>query len=576
MERRMHPRQVVFTNRAQCRDCYRCLRACPVKAIRMHDNQAFVVADRCIACGTCIRECPQGAKTYRNDVEHAVRLMKAGGWLAASLAPAFAAAWPDWERRRVASALRSLGFSYVAETAVGAYFVARKTVEDASAHGGRPNICTACPAVVQYVEQYVPDMVDTLVPCVSPMIAHARHIKAKRPDAKVVFIGPCVAKKSEMERLDSDGAVDCVLTFAELDEWFKREGIDPAKLEESGFDEEPAGASRFFPVPGGLARTGAMSTDLLDLDVAAVSGVEEITHILQSVREHPRGLLIEPLFCLQGCVTGPGMPHEANAYTGRAEVLEYARRRRPSPSAEIVDAPAPGARLSAAFAARPIEEAPLSDAEIATELERTGKARPEDHLNCGACGYPTCRDKAVANLRGMAEPEMCVPYMRRLAEQRSDRIIETSPNGIVILDEHLNILNMNPAFQRMFMCSGAVLGKRISYLMDPAPFEKLASGEAKRVETTNRHDSYSLVCHELMYALEEEKQYVGIFVNVTKSHDDEEKLRRLRSDTVMQAQELLEHQLAMAQQMARFLGESTAQGEALVRNLMRVAGAREE
>jgi PAS domain S-box-containing protein len=176
----------------------------------------------------------------------------------------------------------------------------------------------------------------------------------------------------------------------------------------------------------------------------------------------------------------------------------------------------------------------------------------------------------------MAEPEMCVPYMRWLAEQRSDRIIETSPNGIVILDEHLNIINMNPAFQRMFMCSSAVLGKRISYLMDPVPFEKLASGESERVELITRHDSYSLVCHELMYELKEEKQFVGIFVNVTKSHDDEDKLRRLRNDTVMQAQELLTHQLAMAQQMAKFLGESTAQGESLVRNLMHVAGAREE
>jgi uncharacterized Fe-S cluster-containing protein len=198
-------------------------------------------------------------------------------------------------------------------------------------------------------------------------------------------------------------------------------------------------------------------------------------------------------------------------------------------------------------------------------------------LNCGSCGYATCHDKAIAVLQGLAEPEMCIPYMRRLAEQRTDKICETSPNGIVMLDERLNILSMNPAFRKFFSCSNAVAGRRISYLMDPEPFERLASSDEPLVVVTVRHEKYNLVCHEILYKLPEEKQYVGIFVNITSSLANEEKLKELRSQTARQARELMEHQILMAQKMAQFLGESTARGEELVRNmLMLVADPKSE
>jgi len=209
-------------------------------------------------------------------------------------------------------------------------------------------------------------------------------------------------------------------------------------------------------------------------------------------------------------------------------------------------------------------------------LAMTGKLSPEDELNCGACGYASCRDKAVAVIRGMAEPEMCIPYMRRLAEQRTDRIIETSPNGIVIVDDRLNIISMNPAFRRYFMCTEAILGKRISYLMDPDPFERVVSGAEKIVETVARHDRYHIICHQIIYSLAEENQYVGIFVNITRSQADREKLDQLRAQTIAQAQELLEHQIDMAQRIGQFLGESSAQGEKLVENLMNMARSEQQ
>ncbi len=560
--------QVVYTNKAHCRDCYRCLRVCPVKAIRMKDGQAYVVKELCISCGTCIRECPQGAKAFRNDLEKAIRLIESGGSVAVSIAPSFAAIFSDWEQKRLASALRKLGFSHVAETAIGAYHVAHMTGKLVSSKTDQTHICTACPAIVSYIERYLPDHVDTLVPVASPMIAHARHIKAKLgQDAKVVFVGPCVAKKSEAEWPQNRGIVDCVLTFPELLEWFEREDLSLAACEESGFDEEPEGAARFFPLVGGSVRTSNLDTDLLASGVVSASGFAEVSELLANI-SNARPMVIEPLFCTQGCVNGPAMPVRTNVFERRRHVLDYAGTN--TGREPIADYTESG--LSRRFRAKPMEETEIDEETIREVLEKTGKASPENQLNCGACGYPTCRDKAIAVIRGMAELEMCIPYMKRLAERRTDKIIETSPNGIVILDERLNIISMNPAFRNFFMCSEAVSGRPISYLMDPDPFERLASGKEELIEAVVRHTRGNLLCHQIHYALSEEKQYVGIFVNITKSRAEKEKLDTLRAQTVTQAKELLEHQINMAQTIAKFLGESTARGEDLLERLMTIAG----
>jgi uncharacterized Fe-S cluster-containing protein len=417
--------------------------------------------------------------------------------------------------------------------------------------------------------------VNLLTPVCSPMIAPARHIKQELgATTRVIFIGPCVAKKAEAERPQNAGAVDCALTFTELVQWLEAEGIALDRCEESDFDEQPQGDARFFPIEGGSLRTADLNADLLAMDNLSVSGFDNVREAFDEAADGDRHALIEPLFCPHGCVGGPGINLERNLYERRGEVLNYASEHAGAPAG----AQAADMELAAEFGPRAVEsEHPVTEEEIRRVLAQTGKATPEDELNCGACGYPTCRDKAVAVLRGMAEVEMCLPYMRRVAEQRTDKIIETSPNGIVILDEHLNIIHMNPAFRRMFMCTEAVLGKRISYLMDPDPFERVASGSEQVAEATVRHDRYGIVCHQLMYSLPEDNQHVGIFVNITKSQADQEKLDKLRAQTVAQAQELLEHQITMAQQISRFLGESAAQGERLVENLMSMAseGTRE-
>jgi len=210
----------------------------------------------------------------------------------------------------------------------------------------------------------------------------------------------------------------------------------------------------------------------------------------------------------------------------------------------------------------------VSESQIREVYEKTGKTLPEDQLNCSSCGYPSCRDLAIAIVEGLATPEMCLPFFRKTAEQRIDRVIETSPNGIVTLDEHLNIINMNPAFRQFFRCSNAVCGRPISYLMDPEPWERLLAEPDKKVEIVENHESYNLVCHEVLYTLPAEKQFVGIFMNITTLQKNETQLDQLRQQTVTQARELLEQQVRMAETIASCLGENTARAESLLEILM--------
>ena len=567
-----HINQIVFTLTARCRDCYRCLRNCPVKAIRMQKGQAYVDEKRCIACGTCIRQCPQQAKTFRHDIDVAQRLINSGPIAAASIAPSFAAVFNKWERARLPAALRALGFKYVGQTSQGAFQISDCARSIAEQDKSKTYIATACPALVNYIEKYQAELVDNLLPVVSPMAAHGRMLKEKLgKDASVVFIGPCVAKKSEIMRKDVQDAVDCVLTFSELMLWFNQKNIHLSNCEESSFDESPVHCAQLYPLPGGMIKTAGLIEDGLDLKLVRVDGIDNVRALFNDVEGESSYTLVEPLFCSQGCINGPGIDTAKNLFERRKNIIEYDNEVDMSqPAPEVKD----GQFFTAAFAAQQVTSDVTEEA-IQQVLEKTGKSDPQQQLNCGACGYDSCREKAVAVVLGMAEADMCIPYMRRLAERRTDQIVTTTPNGVLILDEDLTILSVNPAFKRFFSCTDTVLGRHISYLMDPAPFEKLVSGVTDTMDITITHRHYNLMTRELLYILKEERQIVGIFINITSQREHETKLKEIRSQTIAQADELLEHQIKMAQTIAQFLGESTARGEELVRKLMTLSESNE-
>lgn len=559
-------RQIVFTLTARCRDCYRCLRNCPVKAIRMQDGQAYVDEARCIACGTCIRECPQQAKTFRYDINIAQKLIESGAFVAATIAPSFASIFSGWQRMRLPSALRALGFRYVGQTSHGAYQVSAHAYKVIEKDGTRPYIATACPALVNYVEKYHQELVDNMLPLLSPMAVHGRMLKERfGQESKVVFIGPCVAKKTELYRPEVVDAVDCVLTFKELMVWMEQKRIDLSMCEESNFDEKPVRFAQLYPLPGGLIKTAGLEDDGLDMKLVRVDGFQNVKEIFHNIPKESSYTLIEPLFCSQGCINGPGINTDKNVFERRKDIIEYNRD-------ITADSALPRVHderfVKGSYHKEESIGKEVGEEEIQQILERTGKSDPEQQLNCGACGYESCREKAIAVARGMAEPEMCIPYMRRLAERRTDQLFNTTPNGILILDMELNIISFSPAFKRFFSCSDAILGRHISYLMDPEPFEKLVTGAAENLDITVFHRPYNVLCRELLYVLKPERQVVGIFINITSQEEHVKKLREMKSQTISQAHELLEHQIKMAQQMAQFLGESTAQGEELVRKLM--------
>jgi len=559
--------QIVFTLTARCMDCYRCLRSCPVKAIRMEKGQAYVDGKRCIACGTCIRECPQQAKAFRYDIDIAQRLIEGGHFVAASIAPSFAAVFSGWQRTRLPSALRALGFRYIGQTSHGAYQISAHARRLTEGEGGNSYIGTACPALVNYIEKYRPELTGSLLPLVSPMAAHARMLKEKLgSDAKVIFIGPCVAKKSELFRPEVAGVVDCVLTFRELMTWFSQKNIDLTACEESNFDERPVPSAQLYPLPGGMIKTAGLNDDGLNMKLIRVDGVDNVNEFLNDMSGSLPYTLAEPLFCTQGCINGPGVDTDKNLFDRRKDIIEYDREMA-GPEAPP-DSVLEGRLFAATFHDEKSVAPQVTEEQIQQVLERTGKSDPQQQLNCGACGYGSCREKAIAVVLGMAEPEMCIPHMRRLAERRTDQIFATTPNGIIMLDYELNILSMNPAFKKFFLCSDAILGRHISYLMDPAPFEKLIAGMADSLDITATHRHYNLQCRELFYTLKEDKQIVGIFINITTQQEHEQKLNEIRSQTIQQANELLEHQITMAQNMAQFIGESTARGEELVRKLL--------
>ncbi len=557
--------QVVFTNQARCRDCYRCVRICPVKAIVVKDGQAFIDEERCLSCGTCIRECPQGAKTYRMDLDKAEEIVSQP-FAAVSIAPSFAGIFEPWQYTRLPAALRRLGFRYVAETAVGASIVAAQMSEYLKCNPKQACICTACPAVVTYVEKYRPDDIGCLMPIVSPMIAHAMHIKKHfNEKARVVFIGPCVAKKVEAERIQFAGLVDCVLTFEELEEWFKKKNIDLNTCEDSAFDEEPDDKSRLFPVEGGAMATAGLRTDMVDNSLLFVSGFGETQEAIDSLSAKKIQSVVEPLICPQGCLNGAGVKKaKGNLFERRAKLIAYAQGSVSNPAlqetkditAAIFEKKENGRRRD------------VTEEDIRHILEKTGKVRTEDQLNCGACGYLNCRDQAIAVMQGMAEPEMCIPYMRRLAEQRSDRIMATSPNGIIILNQELNVLNYNPAFASMFHTNTSCIGKTIGQFIDTDPFTQVASGQTEMFDNIITQPTLKLTIRLIVYALKAEKQYVGIFIAIPSGRVSAERLAKIKEETIQQARELYDHQIAMAKDFAVYLGEYTAKGEELVQKIV--------
>lgn len=418
---------LVTTIKERCRVCFACVRECPAKAIRISGRQAEVIPERCIACGNCVRVCSQEAKQAVRSISQVEELLSSGVPVAACVAPSFPAEFPEVPAPRLVGAIRALGFAFVQEVAFGADLVARRYRELLDGPGDRRYIATTCPAVVSYVERYHPRLVGELAPVVSPMVATARAVRRLHGrDLGVVFIGPCIAKKGEDRWPGADPDVDEILTFEELREMWRLRGIDPCDAGPGEFDPPRAGSGTIFPVSRGMLQAAGVPEDLTLGEVVSADGRSAF---VEAVRELEAGDLdgatrLLELLCCNGCVMGSGMTSTAPLYKRRALVTRAARERLEGLDRERWEddlAAFAGLDLGRSFVPRPVRLSPASGADVGEILRRMGKSSPADELNCGACGYDTCREHAAAVHSGLAESEMCLPFtieqLRRAVEE---------------------------------------------------------------------------------------------------------------------------------------------------------------
>jgi two-component system, NtrC family, sensor kinase len=411
-----------------CKRCYSCVRECPAIAIRVEHGQAVVMAERCIACGHCVTVCSQNAKRTKSEVDYVLNEIIPKGNVVAVVAPSFPASFTD-DYAKVPSALRTLGFDKVCEAAFGADLISPKYLAEIEKDGKKTIISSACPAVYNYIEMYFSELVPKLAKIVSPMIAMGRYIKETfGHDTSVVFIGPCIAKKSECKDEKVEGAIDAVLTFAELKEMFTLTNINLADLPDSNFDAPVGLTGKSFPLAGGLIKTADISDDILEKEIIVVEGrskVEEILHELLNNKINAR--LIDILFC-EGCIKGPAIDSDLNYYSRREKVINYINDNIKSADKQVWKSNIYNARnidLSREFENRD-KRIPTPDEEQIKEiLAQTNKFTKQDELNCRACGYVTCRDYAIAIAKGLAENDMCLPYLIEKLERAYKELQDT-------------------------------------------------------------------------------------------------------------------------------------------------------
>lgn len=405
---------IITTIAQRCKRCYSCIRECPAKAIRVINGQAVVIEERCISCGHCVKVCSQNAKQILSDIETVIYDLLPSGNAVVMIAPSFPASFPD-NYSKVPTALRQIGFKMVTETAFGADLISKHYSEYAQGNEDRTIISSACPAVFNWIEKYFVDIVPNIAKVVSPMIAMGRYLKKNYgEETKVVFIGPCVAKKSEYKDSSVNDAVDAVLTFKELKQLFEYYKIDIEHLSESDLDPPHAFLGKSFPLTGGLLKTANISGDILEKEIIVVEGKERVEEIIYEIADKKiKSKFIDILFC-EGCISGPAIDSDLNFYSRREKVINFIDENINSFDKHEWKSTLYNSRdlnLSRNFHDKNQRRPMPSEEEIREILARTNKFSKSNELNCGSCGYPTCREYAIAIAKDLAEDDMCLPFL---------------------------------------------------------------------------------------------------------------------------------------------------------------------
>lgn len=539
---------------ARCKDCYKCLRECPVKAIKVVDHHAKIIESRCILCGHCTEVCPQNAKSVHTERAEVEQLLKSGKAIA-SVAPSFVSSFDLQDFTVMKLALGRLGFADAEETSVGAREVTAQYKKLLEGGTYKNFITSCCPAVNTMIELYYPKALSYLAPVDSPMVAHAKMLRKKHPGAKIVFIGPCIAKKREAKE---SGVVDGVLTFEDLSAMFADKGIvldEIARL--PAHAEGGVNRAKYYPISRGIIKSFENYID--GYEFVAVDGAKKCKEVLENI-ESLSGMFIEMNSCDSACVNGPcSLALKAGALKANADIRKYVNKDMQE-HASTQYSPVTDIDFTCVRERKRTEDFIPTDRQLSEILAKTGKTKPEDMLNCGACGYDTCMEKAWAVANGYANIDMCVPYMRERAESMSYEIIQTSPNGIVLLDNDLNILEINgKAKELLGIRDHDIKGKGIFHYFNPTDFVLAAQDHQnlynKKVflEKTGSYVELTII------VLKDNKGTYAVMKDITQETKSEEKLDKVKLETLATTDEVIKKQMRVAQEIASLLGETTAE-----------------
>lgn len=533
--------------KSNCKNCYKCIRNCPVKSIKFADGQANIIPDECILCGRCFVNCPQDAKQIRDDVPRVKEMIASGKKVIASVAPSFIAEFPLMDFAAMKNALLKLGFADAQETAIGATIV--KTEYEKMIASGKHDviISSCCHSVNALIQKYYPSVLPYLADVLSPMLAHCRVIKEENPGACAVFIGPCISKKEEAELY---GECDVALTYEELEAWMNEAGVVPA-----GDSTEPdeGKRGRFFPIKGGIIKS--MHTENTGFTYLAVDGVQ---NCIAAIKEIESGALkncfIEMNACEGACINGPAISHHHKPLlSGAVKVVAFAgddEFRVAMPIDTFKNIPYIGTH----------EKIP-GEAAIKEILAKMGKTSPEQELNCGSCGYPTCREKAIAVYQGKADLSMCLPFLKEKAETFSGYVINNTPNAIFVLDENLCVQQINKAGCALFNLKtpSDILGSPIVRLLNPADYLGVMTSGVPIKEKKHYLAEYKKYVAETIVYDHEYHIVFSIMRDITSEEERQSERSELCNKTVAITNEVIEKQMRVVQEIASLLGETTAE-----------------
>lgn len=536
--------------KSNCKNCYKCIRHCPVKAIRFSGNQAHIIGNECILCGQCFVVCPQNAKEIVDETEKVKVFLQSEDPVFVSLAPSFIANYDGVGINSMRNALKKLGFYEVEETAVGATIV-KTEYERMLAEDDRDVIISSCcHSINLLIQKHFPRELCYLADVMSPMLAHGAEIKKHNPNAKVVFIGPCVAKKDEAEHYA--GIIDAVLTFEELTEWLAEEKIELEKE----VDNTENSRARFFPTTGGVLKT--MTQDAPGYTYMAIDGVENCMAALRDIESGKiHKCFIEMSACSGSCVGGPVMEkyHHVSPINNYMAVSNYAGDK----DFDVSQPDSVDIKKHFEFIEHHLSMP--SEIEINNILRQMGKFKPSQELNCGSCGYDTCREKAIAIAQGKAEISMCLPYLKEKAESFSDTIVKNTPNGLIVLNEQLEVQQINDSARKIMNIRAAsdVLGDLVVRILDPTVFIKVRdSGKDIHNERVYLAEYKRYVEQTVVYD-KDSHLLIGIMRDVTDEQKEHEKKENISRQTIEVADKVVDKQMRIVQEIASLLGETAAE-----------------